>query len=123
MSHGIGSSIEPLSENSAVITCLANDFGYENIYSEQLRIKGNDGDVLVVFSGSGNSQNVVRGLEMRNSLGMHTFAVLGYSGGACKSIAQHPLHFAIDDMQIAEDLQLIIGHMIVQYLLKYGPSN
>ena len=123
MSHGIGLSIEPLSANSAVITCLANDFGYENIYSEQLRIKGNDGDVLVVFSGSGNSQNVVRGLEMRNSLGMHTFAVLGYSGGACKSIAQHPLHFAIDDMQIAEDLQLIIGHMIVQYLFKYGPSN
>ncbi len=63
------------------------------------------------------------GLEMGNSLGMHTFAVLGYSGGACKSIAQHPLHFAIDDMQIAEDLQLIIGHMIVQYLFKYGPSN
>ena len=123
MSHGIGSSIEPLSENSAVITCLANDFGYENIYSEQLRIKGNTGDVLVVFSGSGNSQNVVRGLEMRNSLGMHTFAVLGYSGEASKSIAQHPLHFAIDDMQIAEDLQLIIGHMIVQYLFKYGPSN
>ena len=106
-----------------MITCLANDLGYENIYSEQLRVKANAGDVLVVFSGSGNSQNVIQALEMGNSLGMHTFAVLGYSGGACKSIAQHPLHFAIDDMQIAEDLQLIIGHMIMQHLFEQGPTK
>ena len=123
VSHGIGLRIESLSANPAVITCLANDLGYENIYSEQLRVKANYGDVLVVFSGSGNSQNVIRALEMGNSLGMHTFAVLGYSGGACKSIAQQSLHFAIDDMQIAEDLQLIIGHMIMQHLYEQGPAK
>ena len=123
VSHGIGLRIESLSANPSVITCLANDLGYENIYSEQLRVKANAGDVLVVFSGSGNSQNVIQALEMGNSLGMHTFAVLGYSGGACKSIAQHPLHFAIDDMQIAEDLQLIIGHMIMQHLYEQGPAK
>ena len=76
MGLGIGLRIESPSANPAVITCLANDFGYENIYFEQLRIKGNAGDVLVVFSGSGNLQNVVRGLEMWNSLGMHTSAPL-----------------------------------------------
>ena len=99
-----------------MLTCLANDIGYEEVYAEQLRVKANAGDVLLVFSGSGNSPNIVRALEMGNKLGMETFAILGFSGGKCKDIAKHPLHFAIDDMQIAEDLQLIIGHMIMQWL-------
>lgn len=120
---GTGLRVESLSANPSVLTCLANDIGYENIYSEQLRVKADAGDVLVVFSGSGNSANVVKALEMGNELGMHTFAVLGYSGGKCKQVAQHPIHFTIDDMQIAEDLQLIIGHMIMQWLCEQGPTH
>ena len=116
VNRGIGLRIEALPANAAVLTCLANDIGYENIYSEQLRVKANAGDVLVVFSGSGNSPNVINALETGNSIGMRTFAVLGYSGGACKSIAQLPSHFEINDMQVAEDLQLIVGHMIMQWL-------
>jgi D-sedoheptulose 7-phosphate isomerase len=114
--NGGGLRTESLSANAAVLTCLANDIGYEEVYAEQLRVKANTGDVLLVFSGSGNSPNIVRALEMGNKLGMETFAILGFSGGKCKDIAKHPLHFAIDDMQIAEDLQLIIGHMIMQWL-------
>lgn len=106
-----------------MITCLANDLGYENIYSEQLRVKADVGDVLDVFTCSGNSQDVIQALEMGNTLGMYSFAVPGFSGGECKSIAQHPLHFAIDDMEVTEDLQLIIGHMVMQYLFEYGSSN
>jgi len=113
---GIGMRVEALSANPAVLTCLANDLGYDQIFSEQLRVKANPGDVLIVFSGSGNSPNVVKALEMGNALEMKTFAVLGYSGGKCKEIAQCPLHFEIDDMQIAEDLQLIVGHMCMQWL-------
>ena len=108
--------VEALSANPAVLTCLANDIGYEQIYAEQLRVKANPSDVLIVFSGSGNSPNVVAALEMGNSMGMKTFAVLGYSGGKCKEIAQHSIHFDIDDMQIAEDLQLVVGHMCMQWL-------
>ena len=114
--NGIGMRVEALSANPAVLTCLANDIGYERIYAEQLRVKANPGDVLIVFSGSGNSPNVVSALEMGNSIGIKTFAVLGYSGGKCKEIAQHPIHFDIDDMQIAEDLQLVVGHMCMQWL-------
>lgn len=116
VTRGIGLRIESLSANPAVLTCLANDLGYEEVYAEQLRVKADPGDVLLVFSGSGNSPNVVRALEIGNQLGMETFAILGFSGGKCKDIAKHPLHFAINDMQIAEDLQLIIGHMIMQWL-------
>ena len=116
LTRGIGLRIESLAANPAVLTCLANDIGYEEVYAEQLRVKADMGDVLVVFSGSGNSPNIVRALEMGNSLGMETFAILGFSGGRCKDLAKHPLHFEINDMQIAEDLQLIIGHMIMQWL-------
>ena len=72
--------------------------------------------MLIVLSGSGNSQNVVRALEVGNGIGMKTFAILGYSGGKCKTLAQYPIHFEIDDMQISEDLQLIVGHMCMQWL-------
>lgn len=114
--NGIGMRIEALSANPAVLTCLANDIGYEQIYAEQLRVKASSGDILIVFSGSGNSPNIIKALEMGNSMGMKTFAVLGYSGGKCKEIAQNPIHFEIDDMQIAEDLQLVVGHMCMQWL-------
>lgn len=114
--HGVGMRVESLSANAAVLTCLGNDIGYDQIYAEQLRVKANAGDVLIVLSGSGNSPNIVKALEMGKQLGMKTFAILGYSGGKCKDLAQHPLHFPIDDMQIAEDLQLVIGHMCMQWL-------
>jgi D-sedoheptulose 7-phosphate isomerase len=117
VSNGGGLRVEALSANPAILTCLANDVGYDEIYAEQIRIKANPGDVLIVLSGSGNSGNVVRALEMGNARGMKTFAILGFSGGLCKTIAQHPIHFEIDDMQIAEDLQLIVGHICMQWLL------
>ena len=56
---GAGIDAVALSANPAVITCLGNDVGYENIYSEQLAVAGREGDILLVFSGSGNSQNVI----------------------------------------------------------------
>lgn len=116
LNNGGGLKVEALSANPSVLTCLANDIGYEEIYAEQIRVKSNPGDILIVFSGSGNSPNVVRALEMGNLKGMTTFAILAFTGGRCKKIAQHPIHFEIDDMQVAEDLQLIIGHMCMQWL-------
>ena len=116
VNRGIGLRIEALPANAAVLTCLANDIGYDQIFSEQLRVKADPGDVLLVFSGSGNSPNVVRALEQGNAIGMKTFAILGFTGGKCRDLAQVPIHIPIDDMQIAEDMQLIIGHILMQRL-------
>lgn len=112
-----GMRVEALSANPAVISCLANDVGYSEIFSEQLLVKANVGDLLLVLSGSGNSPNVVRALEVANEIGMKTFAILGYSGGRCVDLAQTSVHFRIDDMQISEDLQLIVGHMCMRWLM------
>ena len=118
-----GIRIEALPSNSAIITCLANDVGYENIYSNQLEGKGNYGDILIVLSGSGNSPNIIKALNTGNALNMKTHAILAYNGGKCKSIAQNSIHFAINDMQIAEDCQLIVGHMCMQWLCKNRPTT
>ena len=113
---GSGLRVEALPANQSVITCLANDEGYDQIFSLQLAVKARQNDMLVVFSGSGNSPNIVKALEEAKRIGMRSYAVLGFSGGKAKSLADVPIHFAIDDMQMAEDAQLIIGHMIMQWL-------
>ena len=120
--HGIGMRVESLSANSSVLTCLGNDIGYDRIYQEQVRVKGRKGDLLVVSSGSGNSPNVINALEVGNSIGMQTFAILGFDGGRCKELAQIPIHFEVSDMQVAEDLQLVVGHLVMQWLCEQGPS-
>ncbi len=117
---GLGLSTMALSANTAVITCLANDTSYEEIYSRQLAVHGRQGDVLIALSGSGNSPNIVRAIEKARELGVISFAILGYSGGRCLALADHPIHFRIDDMQVAEDLQMMVGHMVMQWLYAHG---
>lgn len=108
--------VEALPSNAAVMTCLANDVSYDEVFAEQIRMKGGPGDMLVALSGSGNSPSVVLALEAANQLGMKTVAVVGFSGGRARDLAQVPVHFAVDDMQIAEDLQLIVGHVCMQWV-------
>jgi D-sedoheptulose 7-phosphate isomerase len=110
-----------LSANTAVMTCLANDIGYDKIYSEQLAVQGRDGDLLVVLSGSGNSANIVSALEQARTMKIKSFAILGYSGGRSNDLADTAIHFPVDDMQLAEDLQLVVGHMVMQWLQQHDP--
>ena len=115
---GSGLRVHSLSANPSVITCLANDEGYDLVFALQLAVLARKGDVLIAFSGSGNSPNIVKALEEAKKIGMTSYAVLGYSGGKSKALADVPIHFAIDDMQISEDAQTIIGHMLMQWLYR-----
>lgn len=119
---GQGMRVQALSANASVLTCLANDIGYDQIFSAQLAVQGRAGDLLLAFSGSGNSDNVVRALEKARQLSIRSYAVLGYGGGKAKALADVPIHFAVDDMQMSEDLQLIIGHMLMQWLAAKSPE-
>lgn len=117
-----GLRVEALTANPAVISCLANDTGYDNIFAHQLEVKARAGDVLLVLSGSGNSANVVRALEVARRLGVTSYAILAYTGGQCLALADQALHVPIHDMQIAEDSQLIVGHLCMQWLNQHKPS-
>jgi D-sedoheptulose 7-phosphate isomerase len=105
-----------LSANSAVMTCLANDVGYDYIYSEQLAVLANEGDILVALSGSGNSPNILKALQTAKEKKVKSYAILGFDGGKAKVLADQSIHFPIQDMQIAEDMQLVVGHMLMQWL-------
>jgi len=119
---GGGMRVLSLAANAAVITCLANDVGYDSIYSEQLAVQGQKGDLLIVLSGSGNSPNILKALEQARAMGVRSCAILGYSGGKAKAMADLPIHFDVNDMQISEDLQVIVGHMIMQWLCQNKPE-
>lgn len=118
-----GLRVEALPANSGVITCLANDTGYDNIYAHQLEVKARAQDLLIVLSGSGNSANVVRALETATKLSMTSFAVVAFTGGRCRELADVAIHFAVDDMQIAEDTQLVVGHLCMQWLNANKPDH
>jgi len=117
-SGGRGINVTALAANQAVLTCLANDIGYENVFSFQLENLAKKGDILIALSGSGNSLNILNAVNTAKKIGIFTYAILGFDGGKCLNMVDTAIHFPINDMQIAEDLQLIAGHMLMQWLKK-----
>lgn len=113
-----------LSANQAVMTCLGNDIGYEQIFAEQIRVQAQEGDLLLVLSGSGNSENILQAIDVAKNKGMRTFAILGYDGGKALGRVEHSIHVDLNDMQISEDVQLILAHYIVREMrAKLGISQ
>tara|TARA_B100001027_G_C16228991_1_gene313618 strand:- start:624 stop:1187 length:564 start_codon:yes stop_codon:yes gene_type:complete len=103
-----------LSSNIPMITALANDFGYENIFSMQLDSLGNKGDLLIVFSVSGSSPNVIRAAEKAKKKGIHVLSVSGFSGGKIKKKSDVCINFNSKNYGLVEDLQMTIIHNICQ---------
>jgi D-sedoheptulose 7-phosphate isomerase len=101
-----------LSDNVPMMTAWANDLNYQEVYAEQLRNLIEPGDVAVAISGSGNSMNVVRGLEVAREAGATTMVLTGYDGGRVKSIADICLIVPSDNMQHIEDAHLCVAHAI-----------
>jgi D-sedoheptulose 7-phosphate isomerase len=115
--------VQALSANPAVVTCLANDEGYDRIFEIQLAELAQTDDVLIVLSGSGNSPNILRVLRQAKKMGVRSYALVGFGGGQAKALADVAIHAVIDDMQIAEDMQIVIGHMIMQWLWESRDSR
>ena len=113
-----GIRVDALTSNTSVITCLANDLGYENIFSNQIEVKASKDDLLVVLSGSGNSQNVVNALKVANYKGMKTISILGFDGGMCKELSETSIFFPVQDMQIAEDTQVIVFNICIKWIVE-----
>jgi D-sedoheptulose 7-phosphate isomerase len=113
---GVGLRVRSLVSNPAVLTCLSNDEGYEHVFSSQLKVFADPGDLLIVLSGSGNSPNVLKALETARELKMRSFAVVGFTGGKCLELADVAIHFQVKDMQLAEDFQVVLGHLLMRSL-------
>lgn len=103
-----------LASNTAWITALANDLGYEHSFSGQLENFLSEGDILVAISASGNSANVVRAVELAKAKRVTTVGMLAFDGGALLPLVDIPLHVrsAPGRYGPAEDVHLAIQHMI-----------
>lgn len=113
---GSGLRVQSLLANPAVMTCIANDEGYDQVFAYQLAVQARPGDVLIAISGSGNSSNILVALDEARRIGMRSYALVGFAGGKAKATADVTVHFQTDDMQLAEDAQMIVGHMVMQHL-------
>ncbi|TAJ93141.1 MAG: SIS domain-containing protein [Gammaproteobacteria bacterium] len=105
-----------LVDNMGLLMAYGNDISFQDIFIEQLKNIMQSGDLVIAISGSGNSENVVRAVQYANDNGGVTLGLCGYRGGKLKALAQHVLWVDIDDMQIAEDVHSIFGHMVMQRL-------
>ena len=102
-----------LSDSSTLVTCLANDFHYDDIYKIMLETYARPGDVLIVFSGSGNSPNIVKACTYAKEAGMYVIGFGGRDGGKMKPLCDICLIAPTDSMEALEDMHLIYEHALV----------
>lgn len=102
-----------LNDSTALVTCLANDFSYEEIFSIMLRTFAKPGDLLVVFSGSGNSPNIINVCETAKKMGLTIVGFGGRDGGKMKELCDHILIAPTDNMEQIEDFHMIYIHALI----------
>ena len=113
-----------LSDNTPIITAIANDIAYDEIFRVQLRDVVKKGDLLIAVSGSGNSANVLDAVTYAKEQGAQVIAMTGYNGGKLMQLADYNLHVPVNDMQIAEDIHMVFVHLMMRLFNDaYGKGN
>ena len=108
--------VQSLSTNVELVTAIANDLGYEEIFVYQLQSQAEPGDVLVAVSSSGRSPNIVRALTWARDHGLRTIAVTGFDGGASRRVAEVSVHVECTNYGVVEDLHQAVMHILAQYV-------
>lgn len=102
-----------LNSNTSIMTMIGNDFGYEYVFSKQVELFAEAGDLLIVISASGNSPNILEALEVAPCT---TFAILGMGGGKARDLADYYYITPSDDYGSIENEHMIIVHLIKDIL-------
>jgi D-sedoheptulose 7-phosphate isomerase len=108
-----------LTDNQAIITAIANDFGYQDIFLRQLQVLGRPGDVVVGISASGNSPNVLKAFEFARTIGVKSVAITAFDGGRMKGMADEGVHVPTELKEYgpAEDAHMMLDHLVAAYLI------
>ena len=115
-----------LSDNVSWLTALANDEGYDRVFSGQLENFAQPGDVLMVLSASGNSPNLLRAVELARQRGLITVALLGFDGGALKNMVDECLWLPTDNgaYGLVESAHSLLCHILTDCLAKmHDPAS
>ena len=105
-----------LSTNIELLTAIANDLAYEEVFTYQLQSQASPGDVLIAISSSGRSPNIVRALTWARDHGLRTIALTGFDGGGARRSAEVSIHVDAANYGIVEDLHQVIMHALAQYI-------
>lgn len=105
---------EALHCNTSYLTAVANDYGYDSVYSRIVEGSGQKGDVLVGLSTSGNSTNITNALQMAREIGMITVGFTGEGGGKMKELCDHLINVPSSDTPRIQEAHITIGHIICQ---------
>jgi D-sedoheptulose 7-phosphate isomerase len=108
--------VSSLTDNVAMITALANDCGYERIFSEQLNNLLQKDDLVIAISASGNSPNIVDAIALARKRGARTAALLGFDGGVVRDMVDVALVVGSYDYGHVEDLHLVLNHLCVAWM-------
>ena len=113
--------MQSLCDNQAVISAIANDDGYDFIFSQQLEILLREGDVVVAISASGNSPNLLKAIEVANKRQATTVGLTAFDGGALRKNVDISVHVPTDNKEYgpAEDGHMVLDHLIGNYLMRY----
>ena len=117
-SCGIRAQAHSLVSNGSILTAVANDISYEEIFSIQIRNMAKEGDLIVAISASGNSTNLVRGIEEASKLSCRTLSLLGFNGGILQSKSEIALTFQtqLGDYGVSEDCHSVFLHFVAETL-------
>lgn len=106
-----------LSDNTPILTALANDFSYEDVFAYQIEKILNPNDLVLAISGSGNSKNIIKAVDVAKKQGVKVIGMTGYDGGELYKLSDYHLHAPINDMMKAEDIHMSFDHMMATILL------
>jgi phosphoheptose isomerase len=113
---GLSPRIVSLSANIELITAIANDIDYADVFVYPLRTMAQPGDLLITVSSSGNSENIVRAVQWARDNGVGTVALTGFSGGRSAGLADVNVHVETRNYGIVEDVHQSLMHVLAQYL-------
>ncbi|MGD0711469.1 MAG: D-sedoheptulose 7-phosphate isomerase [Bacteroidales bacterium] len=105
---------EALHVNTSYLTAVANDYGYDEVYSRLVKGIGKKGDILIGLSTSGNSKNVIKAFETATKLGMITMGLTGANGGKMKNVSCYFINVPSEDTPRIQEAHIMIGHIICE---------
>jgi D-sedoheptulose 7-phosphate isomerase len=104
-----------LNADTSAITCIANDFGYDEIFARQLEGLAKQGDVLVALSTSGKSENILRVLRKAKDMGVTSIALLGKGGGSAVTLSEISIVIDSEETARIQEMHLLLGHTLCEF--------
>ena len=101
-----------LSTDTSALTCIGNDYSFDEVFARQVAGLGRSGDLLIGISTSGNSRNVIRAVEEAQKLGMQTIGLLGRDGGQLRSLCDHSIVVPSPVTARIQECHILIGHTL-----------